>query len=114
MKNALLNWKNILIGTAIVVVIACVAIIPYFVISDSAVWPISYISYVFLFSGVVVFFIGFVIQDIYRARLRHKTKNWNNPLPKDKISKAWNISAPFFLSGITSVVVGSICSIFLR
>ena len=88
MKNALLNWKNILIGTAIVVVIACVAIIPYFVISDSAVWPISYISYVFLFSGVVAFFIGFVIQDIYRARLRHKTKNWNNPLPKDKISKA--------------------------
>lgn len=114
MKNALLNWKNILIGTAIVVVIACVAIIPYFAISDSAIWPISYISYVFLFSGVVVFFIGFVIQDIYRARLRHKTKNWNNPLPKDKISKAWNIFAPFFLSGITSVVIGSICSIFLR
>ena len=114
MKNALLNWKNILIGTAIVVVIACVAIIPYFVISDSAVWPISYISYVFLFSGVVVFFIGFVLHAIYRASLRRKPKIWNNPLPKDKTSKAWNTLAPFFLSGITSVVVGSICSIFLR
>lgn len=90
-----------------------IAIIPYFAFNDSAIWPKSYIYNVFLFAGVVVFGLGFIVQDLYRARIRHKTKNWNNPLDEQNLNTAWAIFAPALLSGLSSILIGAICSIFL-
>ena len=114
MKKAFKHWYNYLIALLIVLIIALIAIIPYFALNDSAKWPISYIYYVFLFSGVVVFGLGFIVQDIYRARIRHKTKNWNNPLEEENLNTAWAIFAPALLGGLTSILIGAICSIFLH
>ncbi len=114
MKKAFKHWYNYLIALLIVLIIALIAIIPYFALNDSAKWPISYIYYVFLFSGVVVFGLGFIVQDIYRARIRHKTKNWNNPLEEENLNTAWAIFAPALLGGLTSILIGAICSIILH
>lgn len=108
MKKAFSRWYNYIIALAIVIVIACVAVIPYFALNDAAKWPLQYIFYVFMFSGIVVFGVGFIIQDVYRAKIRHKTKNWNNPLPDTNIETAWKIFCPLFLGGLSSLVVGLI------
>lgn len=114
MKKAFKRWYNYIIALVLVGIVSLIAIIPYFAISDSAVWPVTYISYVFLFSGVVIFGVGFIIQDIYRARIRHKTKNWNNPLEEENLNTAWSIFAPAILGGVLSLLIGAICSIFLK
>lgn len=114
MKKAFTKWYNYLLALGILIVISCIAIIPYFVFLDDSKWPIKFISYVYLFAGVVVFGIGFIIQDIYRAKIRHKTKNWNNPLPDEKVNTAWAIFCPMFTAGLLSLLVGGILSVFLK
>lgn len=114
MKKAFKSWYNYLIALALLLIISCIAIIPYFAFLDDAKWPRQYISYVFLFAGVVVFGVGFIIQDLYRARIRHKTKNWNNPLEEKNLETAWAIFAPLLLAGLSSILIGGISSIFLK
>lgn len=114
MKKAFKTWYNYLIALGLVVIVALIAVIPYFVNLDDAIWPKQFISYVFLFSGIVIFGIGFIIQDIYRARIRHKTKNWNNPLEDKNLETAWAIFCPALLGGLTSLLIGAILSIFLK
>ena len=110
MKNAAKKWYLYVIALAIVVIIAIIAVVPYLVGS----WAFTLIKDIFLFSGIVVFLVGFIIQDIYRARNRRETKNWAGKLPKEVTDKAWNIFYPFFLSGILSVVVGGVFTIIER
>ena len=114
MKNAASKWYNYVIALVGLGIIAAIAIIPYFAYSDSENWPLGYIKNVFLFAGVVVFFIGFVIQDIFRARARHATKNWADKLPKETTDKAWAIFFPFFSIGILSVIAGSVMTLIER
>ncbi|MCQ2793216.1 MAG: hypothetical protein MJ221_02160 [Bacilli bacterium] len=114
MKKAFTRWYNYLIALLLAGVAGAIGIIPYFVNNDSSKWPIEYISYVFLFSGVVIFGVGFIIQDVYRARIRHKTKNWNNPLEQANINTAWAIFCPMFVGGLLCLLIGAVCSIFLH
>lgn len=111
MKNAAKKWYYYVISLVALAIIAGIAIIPYFAYSDSSKWPLAYIKNVFLFAGVVVFFIGFVIQDIYRARYRRQSKNWADKLPQEISDKAWNIFFPFFTSGILSVIAGAVATL---
>lgn len=113
MKKAFKTWYNYLIAIGLLAIISCIAIIPYFALSDASKWPANYIFYTYMFAGIVVFGVGFIIQDIYRARIRHKTKNWNNPLPDTNIETAWKIFCPLFLSGLTSIAVGLIYSLIM-
>ncbi len=114
MKKAFKTWYVYLIAFGLLIIVSLVALIPYFAINDSSIWPKQYISYVYLFSGVVLFGVGFIIQDLYRGRIRQKTKNWNNPLEEKYLVVAWKIFSPAFLSGITSILSGLISYIFLR
>lgn len=114
MKKAFSKWYNYLIAIVINGIIACIGIIPYFVLNDSAKWKVEFISYTFLFSGVVVFGVGFIIQDVYRARTRHKTKNWNDNLPEENLNTAWAIFCPMMVAGLLAILIGAITSIFLH
>lgn len=114
MKKAFKTWYNYIIALGLDIIVACIAIIPYFVLSDSAKWPGTFISYTFMFSGIVIFGVGFVIQDIYRARIRHKTKNWNNPLEPVNNNTAWAIFSPAFIGGIASLIIGAIVYLFVK
>lgn len=113
MKKAFTRWQTYVIGLALVIIASCVGVIPYFACNDASVWPYSFIYYVLLFAGVVIFGVGFIIQDVYRARTRHKTKNWNNPLPEENLNVAWAIFAPAIIGGGTSFIIGLILSFIL-
>lgn len=114
MKKAFTRWYNYLIAIGILIAISCVAVIPYFVLNDTSKWSLNSMFNTYMFAGIVVFGVGFIIQDIYRAKIRHKTKNWNNPLPDTNIETAWKIFCPLFLSGLISVFVGIVFSIVLK
>lgn len=114
MKRAFKRWYNYVIALGLVGIVSMIAIIPYFVLADSNKWPVSFISYTYLFAGVVIFGVGFIIQDLYRARIRHVTKNWNNPLEIKNLNVAWAIFCPAFVGGLLSVIVGAICYAFLH
>ena len=110
MKKAFSRWYNYVIGIIGVSIVSCIAIIPYFTISDSSKWPYENIRNVYLFSAVVLFGIGFIIQDLFRARHRHKTKNWADPLPEQILDTAWAIFVPFIVSAFFSLILGVIFS----
>lgn len=114
MKKAFSKWYNYAIALGLDGIVVAIGLIPYYVLNDSAKWPITYFPLTMLFSGVVLFGVGFIIQDIYRARCRHVLKNWNNPLPEEKVDMAWKIFAPFFIAGILSFLVGGILYYVIR
>lgn len=110
MKKGFSTWYNYLIGLAGLLIATCVALIPYFV-TGGVGWPFNYIYLVYLFSAVALFGIGFIWQDIYRATIRHKTKNWDKPLDKKVLDFAWSIFTPFILGAFYNLVVGIVFSI---
>lgn len=114
MKNSFLKWYTYLIAIGLIGIAVIAALVPYFCINDLKVWPKVYISYVFLLSGVVIAGVGFIIQDVFRAFRRKATKNWDYPLEKVDINKAWLIFGPCLLSGITCVVFGLISFLFFK
>ena len=114
MKNAFKKWWNYLIAIGLVGIAVAVAIIPYFAIKDSKVWPLVYISYVCLFSAVVYVGGGFIAQDIFRAVQRKKTNNWDFPLEQKYIDKAWMIFLPFLLAAAVLLLSGLITYPFFR
>lgn len=114
MKNALSKWYNYLFAFGLVVIAAVIAIVPYFVIKDSNIWPKVYISYISMFSAVVYAGGGFIAQDIYRAIQRKKTNNWDYPLEDKYINNAWAIFLPFLLAGAVLLLSGLISYPFLR
>ena len=114
MKKALSKWYNYLYAFGLVVLVAIVAIIPYFAINNSDIWPKVYISYISLFSAVIYAGGGFIAQDIYRGVIRKKTNNWDFPLEDEYIEKAWKIYLPFLLAGALLLLAGLISYLFLK
>lgn len=114
MKNAFQKWYTYLFMFGLVVVAACVAIIPFFALNDPKIWPRVYISYTFLLSGVIYLGGGFIGQDVYRAFKRKETKNWDYPLEKKYVDKAWLIYMPFFLGGFILLISGLISYLILK
>lgn len=111
MNKAFTRYYNYLFGIAITGVIALVAILPYFLIKNLEVWPFDYVRNVSLFGGIVVFGLGFVIQDFYRAYHRKKTNNWSEPLPPQIVDKAWAIFCPFVIGGVLALIMGAVFAI---
>ena len=114
MKKAFTTWYNYLIAIGIVLLIAGGVLIPYFAIADTSKYNLAQASMLMIFIGIVVFGLGFIIQDLYRAGIRHKTKNWNNPLEQEHLNFAWAIFCPTLLGGLTAVLAGGILSIFFH
>ena len=114
MKNALKKWYTYLFVVALVGISATVAVVPFFALNDSNVWPKVYISYVCLLSGVIYLGGGFIGQDIYRAFKRKETKNWDYPLEQKHINMAWLIYMPFFIAGFVLLIAGLISYLILK
>lgn len=108
MKKAFTTWYNYIFTIIGLGIVSTVAIVPYFGLNDSTKWPTSYISYVYLFGGVILFGVGFIWQDLYRGLIRKRINNWETNLPQEYVDKAWRIFHPFFTSGILSVLTGII------
>lgn len=114
MKKAFTTWYNYLIGIGIAALIVGGTIIPVFIVADTDGYYFDNASMLMIFIGIVVFGLGFIIQDLYRAGIRHKTKNWNNPLDQEHLNYAWAIFCPTLLGGLTAVLAGGILSIFFH
>lgn len=115
MKKAFKLWYTYVIALAIVIVICAIAIIPRICVvflGSQIEWNSNLPFTIIMVSGVLLILIGFVSQDILRARVRHKTKNWDGKLDDVTIFKAWKIFAPFLLSGALLLIIGSILSLF--
>ncbi|MCQ3034769.1 MAG: hypothetical protein MJ248_00875 [Bacilli bacterium] len=110
MKYALKKWWNYLIGFAGYLLAATIALLPrillYKGIEIPYKWPKEWISYTLIFVGIVFSLIGFIIQDVYRARIRHRINDWDNELPDEYLNKAWMIFLPFVVAGLLSFVTG--------
>lgn len=114
MKKALCKWYNYLIALGLVGLAAIVAIVPYFAINNSEIWPKVYISYISLFSAVIYAGGGFIAQDIYRGVIRKKTNNWDFPLEDKYIETAWRIYLPLLLAAAILLLSGLISYLFLK
>lgn len=109
MKYALKKWWNYLLGLLGYVIAGLVAILPRILLIKNVYtykWPKEWVSYIFFFAGVVYSLVGFIIQDVYRARIRQLTNNWDYDLPDENLNKAWMIFLPFLLAGLLSFVTG--------
>ena len=114
MKNAFSKWYNYplaLVGDAIV---TGIALLIYFMINDETVFPKQYIAYTFLFAGVVLVGTGFIIQDLYRGWQRHKLNQWDGPLDKQYVDKAWMIFCPMLIAGVLSIIAGGVLVIVFK
>ncbi len=111
MKKALKTWWLYLIGFSLFLVVALIAIglrIGVIYWNFNLTYHPDYPSYAFLFSAVILTLVGFVWQDILRARVRHKTKNWDKKLDDETLFKVWKIFLPFLLAAILSLIAGII------
>lgn len=110
MKKALKTWYLYVIGVAAFVLVACGAIIPYLVMHDQAKYSFQQVSYVFFFAAVVIFGVLFIVQDIYRATIRHRTKNWADKLPEQNLVVAWRILLPGMVASVLCILGGLVHS----
>jgi len=110
MKYALKKWWNYLIGFGGYLIAATIAILPrvllYKGIEISYKWPKEWMSYTLIFAGVVLTLVGFIIQDIYRAKTRQKINDWDNDLPDENLNVAWMIFLPFLVAAALSFITG--------
>lgn len=115
MKKALRTWWLYLIGFSVFLFVAAIAIglrIGVIYWGFTLTYKPDYPSYTFLFSAIILTLIGFVWQDILRARVRHKTKNWDKKLDDETLFKAWKIFLPFLFAAILSLIMGIIFTFF--
>lgn len=115
MKKAFKNFWCYINGFILYLIPMAIAFIPrllvFYAVSDIN-WPSSYPSYVLLFSAFAYLLIGFIWQDLKRARERHKTKNWDKALPEEFLYKCWRIFAPFIIAAVLCAITGGISNIF--
>lgn len=114
MKNAFAKWYNYVFALLGDGIVTLVALLIYFLFNDETKFPKQYISYTYLFSGVVLVGIGFIVQDLYRGYVRHKLNQWDGSLDDQYLDKAWSIFCPFLVSGILSVIVGAVLVIVFK
>lgn len=108
MKKAFQSWLTYVIGGALFLVAAGIAIIPDIIDNYVASMDEWTSQYIFLFIGIVYIFVGFVWQDLIKAINRRKTKNWDGPLPEEVANTAWARCAPFYFAAILSIIGGII------
>lgn len=108
MKKAFTSWIYYVIGGALFLVAAGIAIIPDVVDNYVATMEEWYAHYIFLFIGVTYLFIGFVWQDLFKARIRQRTKNWDGPLGPEVTDRAWARCAAFYIAAALSIIAGVI------
>lgn len=113
MKTAAKKWYNYAFIVLVLGIIFCAAYLPY-VFTHGVEWPAKYVRYSVFFYGVGILLIGFIIQDIYRATVRHKINDWDNKLDQKYIDKAWAIYYPLFVSGLTATIVGLAINLILK
>ena len=114
MKNAFSKWYNYLLALFGDGLVTLIALLIYFLTNNETLFPKRYIAYVFLFAGVVLIGVGFIIQDVYRGITRHKINDWDNPLEEKYLNKAWAIFMPMFVAGILSIIAGGILVIVFK
>ncbi len=54
----------------------------------------------------IYFLVGFVWQDLYKANIRRKTKNWDNRLDDNVITSGWKRGLPFYFAASAILVMG--------
>ena len=108
MKTALKTWYLYVIGLSVSFLTILISFIIYISIHNLSVFPRPYLTYIYLFAAVVSFGITFIIQDLYRARIRHKTKNWADKLPEQNLVVAWRILWPGILCSGTLLIAGAL------
>lgn len=113
MKNAAKKWYNYLIALGIVGILFGCAYTP-FKVSNGSDWPAKYVCYFMVFSGIVIAGVGFIVQDIYRAVIRHRINDWDNKLDESYLNKAWAIFYPMLTGGILTFVIGVISNLFVK
>ena len=114
MKNAFCKWYNYLIALAGDGLVTGIALLIYNLFNDETKFPKQYIAYTFLFAGVVLVGLGFIIQDLYRGWVRHKLNQWDGPLDEKYVNKAWMIFCPMLVSGVLSVIAGGVLVIVFK
>lgn len=114
MKKAFQSWYIYVIAVGIALLGVMGTMLPYFIIADTAKYSLNQVAMLLIFVGIVIFGVGFIIQDVYRATQRHKTKNWNNPLDEKALNVAWTIFAPALLGGGLVILTGAVLSIFFH
>ncbi len=111
MKSAAKTWYLYVIGFVSAFLIIVVPFIIYISIHNLSTFPREYLTYIYLFAAVVIFGVTFIVQDLYRARIRHKTKNWVDKLPEQNLATAWTIFYPGILCSGTLLIAGGISEI---
>lgn len=111
MKTALKTWYLYVIGLSVAILTILIPFIIYIAIHNLSVFARANLTYIYLFGAVVTFGICFIIQDLYRARIRHKTKNWNDKLPEQNLVVAWKIFWPGILCSSTLLLAGIISEV---
>lgn len=108
MKTVLKEKLTYVFAGILFIISSCIAIIPDLFDERIATMEEWYAHYIFLFIGIVYIFIGFIWQDLIKARHRRATKNWDGPLEKEITLKAAKRFAPFLLAGLLSLLMGVI------
>ena len=111
MKSALKTWYLYVIGITTGFLVVLIPFIVYICIHNLSVFPRDWLTYIYLFAAVVIFGVTFIVQDLYRARIRHKTKNWNDKLPDQNLAIAWKIFWPGILCSGILLISGAISQI---
>lgn len=114
MKNAFCKWYNYLYALAGDGLVTGIALLIYFLFNDETKFPKQYIAYTFLFAGVVLIGVGFIIQDLYRGYVRHKIQDWDNPLEEKYLNRAWSIFCPMLVAGVLSIIAGGVLVIVFK
>ncbi|NLN80534.1 MAG: hypothetical protein GX132_03970 [Erysipelotrichia bacterium] len=108
MKTVLKEKLTYLYAGILFLISSLIAIVPDLFDEHVATMEEWHAHYIFLFIGVVYIFIGFIWQDLIKARQRRATKNWDGPLEKEVILKAAKRFAPFLVAGLLSILMGII------
>ena len=114
MKKALSKWYTYALIIPCLGLVALAATLPYFITNDNSVYPLVFVAYTILLSGVIYIGGGYIAQDIYRGVIRKKTNKWDFPLEDVYLNKGWSIYMPLLLSGVISLIVGFILFMLFR
>lgn len=114
MKNALKKWYNYVYAVLGIAFLVGVSLTLHFLLGDARGWPIKHSWYLMIFGGITFVMGGFIAQDLYRGFQRKKLHDWDNPLPKEIVDKAWSIFFPFLSSGLLTFLAGLIAFLITK
>jgi len=106
MKKAFTSWIYYVIGGALFLLASLIAIVPDIVDNFVPTMEEWKSEYIFLFIGIIYLLVGFVWQDLFKAKIRHSTKNWDGPLSTDIVDRAWARCTAFYIASVLSILAG--------